>query len=50
MVFLFTSSEVLDDDNSIALMYQTVSDLPPANRDTLAFLILHLQRLADTLF
>lgn len=37
-------SEVSDDDNSIALMYQTISDLPPANRDTLAFLVLHLKK------
>ncbi|XP_030278350.1 rac GTPase-activating protein 1 [Sparus aurata] len=43
------AAEVLDDDNSIALMYQTVSDLPPANRDTLAFLMLHLQRVAQSL-
>lgn len=43
------SAEVLDDDNSIALMYQTISDLPQPNRDTLAFLILHLQRVADSL-
>lgn len=42
--FFFPTSEVSDEDNSIALMYQTISDLPPANRDTLAFLIIHLQR------
>ncbi|KAI4787015.1 hypothetical protein KUCAC02_036738 [Chaenocephalus aceratus] len=41
--------EVSDDDNSIALIYQTVGDLPPANRDTLAFLVLHLQRVAESL-
>ena len=33
-----------DEDNSIALMYQTISDLPQPNRDTLAFLLIHLQR------
>ncbi|KAG9353507.1 hypothetical protein JZ751_018162 [Albula glossodonta] len=38
------AAEIEDDDNSIAMMYQTISDLPQANRDTLAFLILHLQR------
>ncbi|KAK5864210.1 hypothetical protein PBY51_001170 [Eleginops maclovinus] len=43
------AAEVSDDDNSVALMYQTVGDLPPANRDTLAFLVLHLQRVADSL-
>ncbi|XP_068997410.1 rac GTPase-activating protein 1 [Embiotoca jacksoni] len=43
------AAEVSDDDNSIALMYQTIGDLPRANRDTLAFLVLHLQRVADSL-
>lgn len=36
--------EIGDEDNSIAAMYQTITDLPQPNRDTLAFLILHLQR------
>lgn len=43
------AAEVSDEDNSIALMYQTISDLPQPNRDTLAFLILHLKRVADSL-
>ncbi|KAM6924813.1 rac GTPase-activating protein 1 [Xenentodon cancila] len=43
------AAEVSDDDNSKALMYQTISDLPQPNRDTLAFLVLHLQRVADSL-
>ncbi|XP_041860171.1 rac GTPase-activating protein 1 [Melanotaenia boesemani] len=43
------AAEVSDDDNSKALMYQTISNLPQANRDTLAFLVLHLQRVADSL-
>ncbi|XP_030589649.1 rac GTPase-activating protein 1 [Archocentrus centrarchus] len=43
------AAEISDDDNSIALMYQTIGDLPQPNRDTLAFLILHLQRVADSL-
>lgn len=42
------AAEVSDDDNSIALMYQTIGDLPQPNRDTLAFLVLHLQRVADS--
>ncbi|XP_028265725.1 rac GTPase-activating protein 1 [Parambassis ranga] len=42
------AAEVSDDDNSIALMYQTIGDLPRPNRDTLAFLVLHLQRVADS--
>uniref|UniRef100_A0A7N8WT54 Rac GTPase-activating protein 1 n=1 Tax=Mastacembelus armatus TaxID=205130 RepID=A0A7N8WT54_9TELE len=41
--------DAADDDNSIALMYQTIGDLPQPNRDTLAFLVLHLQRVADSL-
>ncbi|XP_061695421.1 rac GTPase-activating protein 1 [Syngnathoides biaculeatus] len=40
--------EAPDDDNSIALIYQCVGLLPHANRDTLAFLILHLQRVAES--
>uniref|UniRef100_A0AAX7T168 Rac GTPase-activating protein 1 n=1 Tax=Astatotilapia calliptera TaxID=8154 RepID=A0AAX7T168_ASTCA len=43
------AAEISDDDNSIALMYQTIGDLPQPNRDTLAFVILHLQRVADSL-
>lgn len=42
------AAEVSDDDNSIALIYQTIGDLPQPNRDTLAFLLLHLQRVADS--
>ncbi|XP_056130825.1 rac GTPase-activating protein 1 [Lampris incognitus] len=42
------AAEVPDDDNSVALMYQTISDLPKANRDTLAFLAIHLQRVAQS--
>lgn len=43
------AAEVADEDNSIALVYQTISDLPQPNRDTLAFLIIHLQRVAQSL-
>ncbi|KAJ8409189.1 hypothetical protein AAFF_G00242100 [Aldrovandia affinis] len=42
------AAEIGDDDNSIAMMYQTISNLPQANRDTLAFLIIHLQRVAQS--
>ncbi|KAA0707286.1 Rac GTPase-activating protein 1 [Triplophysa tibetana] len=42
------AAEVPDDGNSIALMYQRISDLPQPNRDTLAFLIIHLQRVAQS--
>lgn len=33
-----------DDDNSAAIIYQAIADLPKPNRDTLAFLMLYLQR------
>ncbi|XP_043931333.1 rac GTPase-activating protein 1-like [Protopterus annectens] len=36
--------EITDDDNSIAAIYQAVGELPKANRDTMAFLMLHLQK------
>ncbi|KAF4792729.1 Rac GTPase-activating protein 1 [Turdus rufiventris] len=38
------AAEISDEDNSIAAMYQAVGELPQANRDTLAFLMVHLQR------
>uniref|UniRef100_A0A8C7RBF1 Rac GTPase activating protein 1 n=1 Tax=Oncorhynchus mykiss TaxID=8022 RepID=A0A8C7RBF1_ONCMY len=47
---LFQCSFMLvDEDNSIALMYQTISDLPQANRATLAFMAIHLQRVTQSL-
>uniref|UniRef100_A0A4W3GVY3 Rac GTPase-activating protein 1 n=1 Tax=Callorhinchus milii TaxID=7868 RepID=A0A4W3GVY3_CALMI len=42
------AAEISDDDNSIAAMYRCVSELPRPNRDTLAFLIIHLQRVAKS--
>ncbi|NWT34918.1 RGAP1 protein, partial [Cardinalis cardinalis] len=42
------AAEILDEDNSIAAMYQAVGELPQANRDTLAFLMVHLQRVAQS--
>ncbi|NXL87351.1 RGAP1 protein, partial [Alectura lathami] len=42
------AAEILDEDNSVAAMYQAVSELPQANRDTLAFLMVHLQRVAQS--
>ncbi|XP_041097603.1 rac GTPase-activating protein 1 isoform X2 [Polyodon spathula] len=42
------AAEISDDDNSIAAIYQTISELPQPNRDTLAFLVLHLQRVAQS--
>ncbi|XP_012874147.1 PREDICTED: rac GTPase-activating protein 1 [Dipodomys ordii] len=41
-------AKITDEDNSIAAMYQAVSELPQANRDTLAFLMIHLQRVAQS--
>ncbi|XP_032871411.1 rac GTPase-activating protein 1 isoform X6 [Amblyraja radiata] len=42
------AAEIPDDDNSIAAMYQTISELPQPNRDTMAFLVNHLQRVANS--
>lgn len=42
------AAEITDEDNSTAAMYQAVSELPQANRDTLAFLMIHLQRVAQS--
>ncbi|XP_066063641.1 rac GTPase-activating protein 1 isoform X1 [Chamaea fasciata] len=42
------AAEISDEDNSIAAMYQAVGELPQANRDTLAFLMVHLQRVAQS--
>ncbi|XP_043820922.1 rac GTPase-activating protein 1 isoform X2 [Dromiciops gliroides] len=42
------AAEIADEDNSIAAMYQAIGELPQANRDTLAFLMIHLQRVAQS--
>ncbi|KAF7246993.1 Rac GTPase-activating protein 1 [Varanus komodoensis] len=42
------AAEIVDEDNSVAAMYQTLTELPQANRDTLAFLMIHLQRVAQS--
>ncbi|CAM4677238.1 unnamed protein product [Leuciscus chuanchicus] len=42
------AAELSDDDNSIALIYQNISDLPQPNKETLAFLMIHLQRVAQS--
>ncbi|XP_069698912.1 rac GTPase-activating protein 1-like [Periplaneta americana] len=41
------AASISDPEFSRALMYQAISQLPQPNRDTLAFLIMHLQRVAD---
>ncbi|KAM3862367.1 rac GTPase-activating protein 1 [Diretmus argenteus] len=38
------AAEIPDENNSAAIMYQVIQDLPTTNRDTLAFLMLHLQK------
>ncbi|XP_034426311.1 rac GTPase-activating protein 1 isoform X4 [Hippoglossus hippoglossus] len=38
------ASELSDEDNSSAIFYQTIAELPKSNRDTLAFLMLHLHK------
>ncbi|CAL8267106.1 unnamed protein product [Lota lota] len=38
------AAEIPDEDNAMAIMYQIIGELPKANRDTMAFLMLHLQR------
>ncbi|XP_038608535.1 rac GTPase-activating protein 1 [Tachyglossus aculeatus] len=42
------AAEISDEDNSVAAIYQAISELPQANRDTLAFLIIHLKRVAQS--
>ncbi|XP_068948688.1 rac GTPase-activating protein 1 isoform X2 [Petaurus breviceps papuanus] len=42
------AAEITDEADSIAAMYQAIGELPQANRDTLAFLMIHLQRVAQS--
>lgn len=42
------ATAISDKLDSEAALYQAISELPQPNRDTLAFLILHLQRVSST--
>ncbi|KAM5154669.1 LOW QUALITY PROTEIN: rac GTPase-activating protein 1-like [Callospermophilus lateralis] len=42
------AAEITDEDNGIAATYQAVGELPQASRDTIAFLMIHLQRVAQS--
>ncbi|XP_062390046.1 rac GTPase-activating protein 1 isoform X2 [Sardina pilchardus] len=42
------ASEIAEDDNSAAMMFQAIGELPAVNRQTLAFLMLHLQRVMQS--
>uniref|UniRef100_A0A8C6SSF8 Rac GTPase activating protein 1 n=1 Tax=Neogobius melanostomus TaxID=47308 RepID=A0A8C6SSF8_9GOBI len=41
------AAELQDEDNSCAALYHVVSELPQPNRDTLACLVLHLQKVSQ---
>ncbi|XP_076605522.1 rac GTPase-activating protein 1-like [Chaetodon auriga] len=42
------AAEIQDDGNSLAMLYQTISELPQPNRDTLACLVIHLQKVSQS--
>ncbi|KAM9860118.1 rac GTPase-activating protein 1-like [Aulostomus maculatus] len=42
------AAEIQDDGNSLAMLYQTISELPQPNRDTLACLMIHLKRVSES--
>ncbi|CAG01858.1 unnamed protein product, partial [Tetraodon nigroviridis] len=42
------AAEIMDDGNSLAMMYQAISELPRPNRDTLACLMVHLQKVSQS--
>ncbi|KAK0148052.1 Rac GTPase-activating protein 1 [Merluccius polli] len=42
------AAEIRDEDNSVAQMFQLIGELPQPNRDTLAFLAVHFQRVAQS--
>nr|XP_061814341.1 rac GTPase-activating protein 1-like [Nerophis lumbriciformis] len=40
------AAEIQDDENSLAMLYNTIGELPQPNRDTLACLMIHLQKVS----
>lgn len=42
------AAEIQDDGNSLAMLYQAISELPQPNRDTLACLMIHLQKVSQS--
>uniref|UniRef100_A0A4W6BXX9 Rac GTPase-activating protein 1 n=1 Tax=Lates calcarifer TaxID=8187 RepID=A0A4W6BXX9_LATCA len=42
------AAEIQDDGNSLAMFYKTISELPQPNRDTLACLMIHLQKVSQS--
>ncbi|KAM7401829.1 hypothetical protein PAMP_017107 [Pampus punctatissimus] len=42
------AAEIKDDGNSLAMLYQAISELPQPNRDTLACLMIHLQKVSQS--
>ncbi|KAM4589057.1 rac GTPase-activating protein 1-like [Odontesthes bonariensis] len=42
------AAEIQDDGNCLATLYQTISELPQPSRDTLACLMIHLQKVSQS--
>ncbi|XP_069543525.1 rac GTPase-activating protein 1 isoform X1 [Brachyistius frenatus] len=42
------ASELSDENSASTIMYRTIAELPKANRDTLAFIMLHLHKVMES--